>query len=270
MIKKNKKKEIFPLVSIVIPAYNHEKYIEKSILSVIKQSYPNIELIVINDGSSDSTLEVIKNLRKKFDFKICNQNNQGQCQALNRGIREYSKGEYIGILASDDFWAKEKISLQMKKLINNKNSDFCFSQAVKFSQDSEILNNRIFPKKCLSGNLLRRVFLSQHVPAGTILFKRSLYEDVGGFDENLEEEDWDFVIKCASLTQFTSVNKPLLFYRIHGNNYSLRNRKLIFQQKVLVLAKHYQLVNPLYWYLCLTIHFVHDFLFPFLVIIRLK
>ncbi len=257
-------------MSIVIPAYNHAKYVEKSILSVINQSYPNIELIVINDGSKDSTLEVIQNLRKKVDFIICNQENMGQCKTLNRGIREYSKGEYIGILASDDFWAKEKISLQMEKLIDNKSSNFCFSQAVKFSKENKINNKNIFPKECLSGNALRRVFLSQHVPAGTILFKRSLYDEVGGFDENLKEEDWDFVIKCASLTNFTSVNKPLLFYRLHGNNYSLRKRNLIFQQKALVLAKHYQLVNPLYWYLCLTIHFIHDFLFPFFVRIRLR
>ncbi len=270
MIKINKKKEKLPLVSIIIPAYNHEKYIEKAILSVFDQSYTNIELIVINDGSSDSTLNVIQNLRKKFDFIICNQENQGQCKTLNKGIREYSSGEYIAILASDDFWDRRKTSLQMEKLINNKISELCFSQAIEFSQESRIAKKNIFPKNCISGNVLRKVFLSQHVPAGTILFKRSLYDKVGGFDENLEEEDWDFVIKCASMTKFSSVNKPLLFYRVHGNNHSLRDRKLIFQQKALVLAKHYQLVNPIYWYLCLTIHFIHDFLFPFFRRIRLK
>jgi alpha-1,3-rhamnosyltransferase len=118
------------------------------------------------------------------------------------------------------------------------------------------------------GDMLRHVVFRQHVPAGTLLFSRKLYDRLGGFDETLREEDWDFVIRAAAQTRFVAVPQPLLFYRGHATNaMRSRARREIFHQKALVLAKNFPLVSPVRWILSVLIHFAHDVLLQKLLIL---
>lgn len=248
-----------PLISVIIPCFNHAKYVEKSILSVLAQSYTEYELIVIDDGSLDSSLNVLTNINARFPFKLLKQTNCGVCKTLNRAIREEAHGDYIAILASDDFWHEDKLKLQMETINNNPESEFCFSQAIQFTEETLPFVGHVFPKKCLTGKVLNSVFLRQHVPAGTMLFSRRLYDQLDGFDENLKEEDWDFVIRAAATTSFCSVNKPLLFYRSHSTNVmKTRKRASIFHQKIKILTKNFDLVTPFRWYFSVSLHFFHD------------
>ncbi|OYZ47615.1 MAG: hypothetical protein B7Y13_09695, partial [Sulfurovum sp. 24-42-9] len=107
----NEVKEI-PLVSVIMPSYNHEKYIEEAIRSVWEQTYSNVELIVLDDGSKDSSAEIIKRLEKisPIPMKVVLKENEGLCRTLNVGL-ELTKGKYICPLASDDKFLKNKISL---------------------------------------------------------------------------------------------------------------------------------------------------------------
>ena len=247
-----------PLVSVIIPSYNHEKYIINAIDSVISQTYQNIELIVIDDGSKDGSIELLTELAEKKSFHFTSQSNIGVCKTLNRGIRELSKGDYVALLASDDYWQPTKIEKQIKALKNNKNSQFCFSQAQEFASDSGKII-RLFPAKPLSGKILNSVFIRQHVPAGSMLFSRKLYDEIGGFDENLREEDWDFVIRAAAETEFTHVAEPLLMYRTHTQNTMITaGRRKIFQQKAFILAKNYHLVSPNVWLRAILLHYFYD------------
>lgn len=251
--------DFYPLVSVIIPSYNHIQYVKKSIQSVIKQTYSNIELIVIDDGSSDGSAELLTNLSKELEFKLILQSNSGICATLNRAIRDFSSGQFIALLASDDIWAEEKIELQVNSLRKNKDSAFCFSQAILFSEESNISNGRVFPKNVLEGNVLNKVFIRQHVPANTMLFSRELFNILDGFDESLKEEDWDFVIRSAAITKFIAVAKPLLFYRSHDYNImKTRSRKEIFQQKIQLLSKNSSLVPSYIWFLSVLIHFMND------------
>lgn len=248
------------VVSVIMPSYNHANYIEKAILSVFEQTYSNIELIVIDDGSTDNSKEKLEELAKKHKFKLIFQQNAGVCKTLNRAIREFATGDYIALLASDDFWDARKIELQMELLLSN-NGEFSFTQACEFdsSTGKEL---RVFPKNPLQGSVLNKVFVSQHVPAGSMLFGRTLYDRVGGFDEALKEEDWDFVIRCASETHFYPVAQPLFFYRSHTtNSMKTLGRRKIFQQKAKILAKNYMLVSPYIWLKSVTIHFLYDHYF---------
>ncbi len=248
-----------PLVTVIMPCYNHENYVERSVKSVLNQSYPRVELIVIDDGSSDSSPDRLKILRDRYNFTLVCQENQGVCRAFNRGISEFAHGDYIALLASDDFWHPEKLRLQVLELQSNPKAEFCFSQAIEFTDENNSNCGRIFPKKCLSGLIINQVFVRQHVPAGTMLFTRRLYDRLGGFDENLKEEDWDFVIRSAVATSFVSVNTPLLYYRSHqGNTMKTRNRAAIFHQKAKILAKNFDLVNPWRWLFAIALHFIHD------------
>ena len=246
-------------VTVIMPCYNHAQYIERAVLSVMGQTYENYNLVVIDDGSKDHSVQKLKELQAKYDFSLIVQENKGVCKALNRAIREAPNGQYIALLASDDFWHEDKLRLQINCLDQNPHAELCFSQAIEFTDDRNPSKGHLFPRYCLSGQVLKSVFLRQHVPAGSMLFSRNLYDKLGGFDEDLKEEDWDFVIRAAATASFCSINKPLLFYRSHATNtMKTRKRSLIFHQKVKILVKNFHLVSPFRWYLAVSMHFFYD------------
>src|SRR5690606_4809784 len=148
------------------------------------QTYKNIELIVIDDGSKDNSCEVIRRLSENHGFTFVKQENSGVCKTLNRGVFEFSNGSYIAVLASDDYWALDKIEKQMSLILAAEGSDFCYTQALEFDSDSG-KQLRVFPKKPKVGKVLNNVFVSQHVPAGSILFSSRLFHEMNGFDESL-------------------------------------------------------------------------------------
>lgn len=246
---------ICKLVSVVMPCYNHEEFVDKAINSVLQQTYKPIELIVVDDGSKDRSPEIVEKLSLEHGFTFVRQKNMGICKTLNKAVA-MSRGHYIALLASDDYWHPEKLEKQIASLASS--SEFSFTQAVEFrSADNATL--RVFPGRPLSGKVLNSVFLRQHVPAGSMLFTRRLYDQTGGFDEQLKEEDWDFVIRCAAITNFSAVKEPLLYYRSHDKNImKLRPRREIFRQKALILSKNFHLVRPVVWLVAILLHFVYD------------
>jgi glycosyltransferase involved in cell wall biosynthesis len=118
-----------PIVSIITVVLNNKKFLEKSILSVLNQNYKNIELIIIDGGSTDGTLDIIKKYKSKINFFISEKDN-GLYDAMNKGIKN-SKGSIIGILNSDDIYYSNAISTAVKYFINNRNIDFLFGGVIK-------------------------------------------------------------------------------------------------------------------------------------------
>ncbi|HCA58980.1 MAG TPA: hypothetical protein DEP46_13490, partial [Blastocatellia bacterium] len=106
-----------PLVSAIIPNYNYARYVGEAVESALGQTYPNIEVIVVDDGSTDNSLEVLEQYRDRI--KIIAQKNSGVCVARNRGVAE-SEGEYIAFLDADDVWLPEKIEKQVEKFASGK------------------------------------------------------------------------------------------------------------------------------------------------------
>jgi alpha-1,3-rhamnosyltransferase len=246
-----------PLVSVIIPCYNHEKYLEQSILSVINQTYKNIELIVIDDGSKDKSVELIKNLQKTSDFKFIAQENIGVCKTLNKAVK-LSVGKYISILASDDYWEITKIEKQVN-ILENSNSEFCFTQAIEFDEKEK---KEIFPKEVNLDRINKTIFVKNIIPAGTIFFTRNLYNQLNGFDENLKMEDWDFVIRSSYLTNFSFIKEPLLYYRSHDSNImKTRPRRETYRDKVVMLSKNFNLTSPWIWYFSISLHFFYDIVY---------
>ena len=248
-----------PLVTVIIPCYNHAAYVSRSVISVLDQDFPGIQLVVIDDGSHDDSIAILEALARDRVFTIVQQANSGICRTLNRGVREFAKGEWIALLASDDFWRPDKIRLQIDALRAMPDARFCFSQAREFHDEASLEGGRVFPSEVRQGRVLDRVFIRQHVPAGTMMFARSLFDELDGFDETLREEDWDFVIRSAAASPFCAVPQPLLFYRAHeGNTMRTAGRHRIFQQKAMILAKNMHLVSPWRWLAAVSFHFAHD------------
>jgi alpha-1,3-rhamnosyltransferase len=252
------------LVTVVIPSYNHREYVGAAIESVLTQTYPAIQLIVVDDGSTDGSRDLLEALAAQHGFDLLVQSNSGICRTLNRGIRERARGKYIALLGSDDAWAPDKIAAQIARLREEPGSEFCFTQALTFQQTPARPSGAPFPARPREGRLIGRVVFRQHVPAGTMLFTRALYDSLGGFDEQFKEEDWDFVIRAATRTRFVAVRRPLLFYRTHATNtMRVRPRQEIFHQKILVLAKNFPVLPAGRWLFAVVVHFAHDMLLEY-------
>lgn len=210
--------EELPLVSIIVASYNHEKYITECVESIMQQTYPNIELIVVDDCSTDNTQEILKNLQSQYNFKLMiNKVNIGVSGTRNRGIKN-SSGKYLGGCASDDFLDYEKIQQQVEYLEHNQDYALCYGRegAVK---DKKIIYRK--NKNYKSGDIFSDLLLQRFwIPAGTVLMKREIFDRVGGYDEKLKIEDYDLWLRIASEFKFVYLDKQMYYYRLHGNNTS--------------------------------------------------
>lgn len=265
-----KMKSPSPLVSVIIPSYNHSDYICEAIDSVLSQTYQNIELIVIDDGSTDGSVSMLEVLSIEKGFKFLSQANSGVCKTLNRGIREVSSGEYICILASDDSFSLDKVEKQLMVLKSSAGSQFCYTKAREFDGETG-RTIRFFPAKKYTGNVLDKIFFRQPYAAGSIMFTREIYDQLQGFDESLKIEDWDFSIRAAAITNFCCVDEPLFNYRSHQKNtMKTLGRRKIFQEKAKILAKNYMLIGPFHWFFVLFFHFIYDHMYSLFRIFNIK
>jgi alpha-1,3-rhamnosyltransferase len=231
-----------PLVSVIIPSYNHEKYVEQAILSVINQTYKNIELIIIDDGSKDNSPYLIKELiNRNNSFKIIFeiQDNMGLCKTLNKSIR-MAKGEFVAILASDDMYLPNRIEECVNVLLNAK-SNICAVYSDGFIINGNGMKIGRFSDKYtipIGKNIYKELLIGNWIAALSVLYRRSSLFECGLFDENIEVEDYDMLLKLAQKFKFEYIPKPLFLYRLHGLNYSSNKTKMDEQFKV--ISKKYK------------------------------
>ena len=205
-------KNNLPLVSVVIPCYNHEKYIIESLESVKNEDYPHIELILIDDGSSDNSYELAVNWIEKNSKYFVNsivrrQQNRGVCATMNILIGLVN-GKYLTGLASDDKLIKGSIYKRVKYLEENENKLVVFADARSIDENSNILcseyqkNIMKANKNALSCDKTRNseLILRWSVPGPVLLIAKKVYtnEYIGLYDESLVGEDRDFFLKCMS------------------------------------------------------------------------
>lgn len=225
------------LLSIIIPSYNHEQYIGEAIQSVINQKYQNWELIIVDDGSKDNSVETIKRFTDSR-IKLILQENQGAHNAINRGLSE-AKGEYLAILNSDDVYEADRFSIMISEM--EKNSDLGFvcsyirvidskGKDLGVKQGWKNMEPWLVPHKELSFaatedfklNLIMSNFTST---TSNFLFTRALYEKIGGMRNLRFAHDWDFALRAAEKTECKIIDKPLLKYRVHESNTISSDRK---------------------------------------------
>jgi glycosyltransferase involved in cell wall biosynthesis len=181
-----------PIVSVIIPLWNSEKYICDAIKSVIKQDYKNIELIVVDDGSSDNSAMLVKEFK---DVKYLYQKNKGACAARNLGLREAS-GQYIKFLDSDDMLADGIISKQLIEIKKYKFDAVVYSDWLMFKDDLTDCNKRISVNLNQKDQVEGLVLLN--IQTSTTLHKRDMLLKIGGFNENLKKaQEYDLHIRLA-------------------------------------------------------------------------
>lgn len=228
------------LISIIIPVYNAEKYIDKCLDTLIHQTYTNLQIIIVDDGSKDDSLNICKKIASSdHRIEIYSKENGGVSQARNDGIR-YAKGEYIAFIDADDWVSLDYIE-KLYTNINKTNSDITFCKYGIMQEDKLFYFEPDYPESIISGtqefdSFLIRFFDKKHYFMGSScrsLIKKSIIENIS-FNENLYMyEDLIFIFKCLMKSNKVSfINDILYFYRdnatsiLHSKKSNFLNHQL--------------------------------------------
>lgn len=182
------------LVSIIIPSYNHKKYIEELLKSIRAQTYLNIEIIVLDDGSTDGSPEFLKSIQPKYDFQLILKQNEGLCATLNRGL-DLIKGEFVVIIASDDFMPEKRIEEQVAAFESN-NLEVVAGGMTLIDEDSKI-QKYVSPIK--QGYIIFTDMLDKNVIyAPTAMFKSATFKKYGRYNPEHVIEDYSMWLNILS------------------------------------------------------------------------
>ncbi len=231
-----------PLVTIITPLYNAEKYIAQTIQSVINQTYQNWEIIIVDDCSIDSSREIVKQYEKN-DSRIrliqSETNFGGPARPRNIGI-ENAKGEYIAFLDADDVWLEEKLEKQLKVFKNNE-VDIVHTLANKIDENSvmigEFKNQRVFNKLKYILNQKNIIYYTNYINVNSVLMKR---KGVIRFNEDINlvaMEDWNLWIESVfNNKKIVLLEEKLLKYRVHSASISNRSSDIGFRKSLYLLS----------------------------------
>lgn len=237
--------ESMPLVSVVVPCYNHENFVQECIQSVIDQDYQHIELIIIDDGSTDRSVQKIEEMyqaceRRFVRFEFRHRPNKGLCATLNEAL-EWCEGIYFSPSASDDILVIQKISSQVNAFKNNHNIVAVFTGIFLIDQDKNILATKGSREKFTFKDVFLR---TQLMPGQAVMLVTKEIKQIGGYDESIKIEDLDLFLRLGEQGfWFLSIETPLVYYRKHGNNLS-GNHQIMLDAIYTILEKYKG--NPLY------------------------
>lgn len=254
-----------PLVSIIIPCYNHEKFLDDCITSILRQDYENIEVLICDDYSIDGSFEKIKlyedRMQRRFKRVVIMQNdiNQGVTKNLNKMLLK-AKGEFIKIIASDDLMAETAISKFVSFLIEFPQIDMVIANGARITEEQHYPNVDYgapiygdVPDVTSSG-LFSRIFILNEIFAPGVMIRKSVYDRYGFYDEEIAIEDFEFWLRILKDEKIKVgyLDDILVFYRINSNsmtaqtnNPGLEKRRIRFHTaEIQILDKYGQFVSP--------------------------
>ena len=240
------------LVSVIIPAYNAEQFIEQTIQSVLGQTHPCLEIIVVDDGSTDRTQEVLK----KFDGKVhcLLQQNKGPSAARNAGIQA-AQGDFICFLDADDLWSPEKLEVQLAFMEANPDIALVCSDYEEFNEEAIVLSSflaekhHMFPTcPIVAGpldNAFEKLVFENFVGTPTVMLRKSCLEKAGVFDEEIRSvEDRDLWLRISAWYRIACIPQIFCKKRVHQMNVS-KQTELALRGKIRVLEKNWKLFPQL-------------------------
>jgi glycosyltransferase involved in cell wall biosynthesis len=228
-----------PLVSVVMPACNAEPFIEETLRSVFNQTYSNLEILVVDDGSRDCTPHIVENLaRREPRIRLLRQSNKGVAAARNLGIQQ-AQGDYIAPLDADDIWYPTKIQKQVQALEQTREAAAVYTWSVSIDEKSCFLDAG--PKWDLEGEIYLPLVLRNFVGNASVpMFRRSALQLVGGYNEKLRAcnaqgcEDWELCLRVAERFPFRVVQDYLVGYRCYSESMSY-NHEAMWRSYALVM-----------------------------------
>jgi len=251
-----------PKVSVIIGAYNCEKFIEETIRSVMGQTFKDWELIVVDDGSSDNTCGIVQRIDDERIRLIRLAKNSGlPAVSRNTGIRA-ARGEYIAFLDHDDIWLPEKLSKQVELMEKDKDLFLVYSRCYN-QKDAKII--RVSPPNPVSGHVFEKLFLRNCILCSSVMIRPSDGDTPYMFKEDKElstVEDYDLWLSIAREKKISFIDEPLVIYRIHSQMASA-SIPLFFRRHKFIINKYSCLVPgylSLRAYACFYANFCRTYL----------
>jgi glycosyltransferase involved in cell wall biosynthesis len=225
-----------PLVSVIIPSYNSAPYIARAIESALNQSYRPIEIIVVDDASSDGTARTAGRFASQVRC-IVHEANRGPAAARNTAA-SYASGEFLALLDADDWWFPEKLAIQMPLFAANPNLAVVHTDALILDTANQELRPNPRPGSDFVGRPYDRLFFSNNVKTSSVVLRRRFAAHVGMFDESLVDgyEDYELWIRLSRRYEFAFIPRPLVVYRLHSSNVS-RNPLRMLRAHLAMLQK---------------------------------
>ncbi|MDL0132508.1 glycosyltransferase family 2 protein [Halobacterium salinarum] len=223
-----------PLVSVVIPTYERSEYLEGAIKTALGQTYDNIEIVVVDDGSSNQYADKIAAEFSGSVKCVRHEENKGLSAARNTGIRE-SNGEYIAFLDDDDRWHKMKIARQVSALEKDATAGLATCLVVSITPENEIVHCE---RSAPSGDCSDEILINNKIGTPSrVLVRQECFEEIGVFDESLPtKQDWDFYLRLCQEWNVTAVEDHLCFRVIHDSMSS--SSSALERDKNTILEKH--------------------------------
>jgi glycosyltransferase involved in cell wall biosynthesis len=209
-----------PSVSVVIPSYNSSRYLAEAIDSVLAQTYQDFEIIVIDDGSTDSTAELVAGYGDRVRYY--QQHQRGPAAARNLGIRS-ARGRYVAFQDADDLWMPDKLAKQMALLERRPELAMVFCGHTAFDVEGPVTWCRGLEKRrwLMKGDVVQNIFLNSEIGTPTVMVRRDVFDSVGGFDEDLQiGEDDNLWMRIASAYPVELLDEPMAAVRVHSKGIS--------------------------------------------------
>jgi len=235
-----------PKVSVIIPTYNCAKYLPEAIDSVLRQTYKEYEIIIVDDGSTDNTKEIVEDFIRRYPhirIRYFYQENKGPAVARNEGIRE-ARGEFIAFLDADDKCLPQRLEEEVKLLNKDRNFGLVHSKIIGLKEEGYIIrknnSDRREKEKFLSGEIFKYLLLRKaHICTSTVMVKRECISKVGFFDEKLSllgSEDRELWLRICMSYKIGYIDKPLVLYR-HRKGSMTRNEENMVKARYYILKK---------------------------------
>jgi glycosyltransferase involved in cell wall biosynthesis len=225
------------LVSVIIPAYNKSEYTCRAVDSVLNQTYSPVELIVVDDGSTDDTRERMAAYADRLVY--IRKPNGGACSARNAGIR-IAKGEFIGLLDCDDMYLPQKIELSVKHLQDHPELGFVHTKAFLIDREDKTVRVYERPENRTQGWIAPRLILGNFICNSTVVIRKSCLDAVGLYDESIfTPADWDMWLRLSERYQTDYIDVPLTKYRI-TDNYIFNKLELAEREEAVMIEKFFE------------------------------
>ncbi len=205
-----------PCVSVIMPVYNAANFLSAALESALKQTFEDFEIIVVDDGSTDGTRELLQTFEQNFEprVRVLRQANAGASSARNTAIRA-ARGEFIAFLDSDDLWEPQKLELQVAALRERPEAGVCFGESLYFDEEKSWDAN--FKDRAPAFGMIFKLLLTEHIIAmSSVMVRKSCLDEVGLFDESLIGcEDYNLYLRLAQRFPFRFLAQPLTHLRCH-------------------------------------------------------
>lgn len=205
-----------PRVSVIVTCYNYAQYLEGCIQSVLNQTYQDFELLIVNDGSTDNTDEIVTKFLDNKKIRYLNQSNTGQAMATNNGILAAS-GELIAFLDADDLWDIAKLEKQVK-LFTRDTIGVVYSRAKNIDKEGLVVAKELTGKKHYiprSGYITEALLFENFIPYSSVMVRKECFARCGMFNAEYKNGlDWDLWLRISTAYEFDFIDEYLLFYRI--------------------------------------------------------